>query len=269
MSRAPADVRRAGVEDLDDLLLLWGQARDEVSGATRAVTGTAPEHLRPRLREALAGDDVHVLVARLDGEAVGYALLRVAPVFAITEGPCLHIEHLFVTPQARRRGVAKALLSGVASVAERSGADQVITSVAPAARDTHRFLARLGFSPLVVRRVASTAVLRRKLAGESRRGTLDDLLSRRRSLRGKASWAGRRPVSAEPAAVLPHPATPEQVEAQAARIDLDRCEPVQSHPHDTLEMPVVVSDLAEALQAGADEARRTVSLVEGATTQPA
>jgi GNAT superfamily N-acetyltransferase len=226
------------VDDLEDLLLLWGQAREEVTGATRAVAGTAPEQLRPRLREALEGDDVHVLVARLDAAAVGYALLRVAPVFAITEGPCLHIEHLFVSPAARRRGVAKALLTGVAAVAERSGADQVITSVAPSARDTHRFLARLGFSPLVVRRVASTAVLRRKLAGESRRGTLEDLLSRRRSLRGKASWTAGRSTAAAVSHPVPHPAGPERL-----HVDLDALA-AAGHPHDTLEMPVVSSDLA-------------------------
>ena len=266
MTRVPVDVRRAVVADLDDLLLLWGQARDEVTGTTRAVAGTAPDHLRPRLREALQGDEVHVLVARLDGAAVGYALLRVAPVFAITDGPCLHIEHLFVTPEARRRGVAKALLAGVASVAERAGADQVMTSVAPAARDTHRFLARLGFSPFVVRRVASTAVLRRKLAGESRRGTLDDLLSRRRSLRAKALWsssAGARPEAA-PAAAGPHPAEPdaaETVECPTARLDLDA---IAGGPHDTLEMPVVTADLAQALAPAAE----SDLLVEGASPRP-
>jgi GNAT superfamily N-acetyltransferase len=260
------DVRRAVVADLDDLLLLWGQARDEVTGTTRAVAGTAPDHLRPRLREALEGDEVHVLVARLDGAAAGYALLRVAPVFAITDGPCLHIEHLFVTPEARRRGVAKALLAGVASVAERAGADQVMTSVAPAARDTHRFLARLGFSPFVVRRVASTAVLRRKLAGETRRGTLDDLLSRRRSLRAKASWSsarGERGVPAAAAAAVPHPAEPVgggHIDVPTARLDLDAI--AAAAPHDTLEMPVVTADLAQALapKAGSD------LLVEGATS---
>lgn len=280
MTRAPVDVRRAGVEDLDDLLLLWGQARDEVTGTTRAVAGTAPDHLRPRLREALQGDDVHVLVARIDGAAVGYALLRVAPVFAITEGPCLHIEHLFVTPEARRRGVAKGLLSGVASVAERAGADQVLTSVAPAARDTHRFLARLGFSPFVVRRVASTAVLRRKLAGESRRGTLDDLLSRRRSLRGKASWSSARASAKEDEAAaaavragLPHPAGPDAADlgladpCPTARLDLDA---ISVHDtHDTLEMPVVTADLADALERSSEAGLRSVSLVENATTQPA
>lgn len=268
MTRVPVDVRRAVVADLDDLLLLWGQARDEVTGTTRAVAGTAPDHLRPRLREALEGDEVHVLVARLDGVAAGYALLRVAPVFAITDGPCLHIEHLFVTPGSRRRGVAKALLAGVAAVAERAGADQVMTSVAPAARDTHRFLARLGFSPFVVRRVASTAVLRRKLAGESRRGTLDDLLSRRRSLRAKASWSSARgeravPSAAAAAASVPHPAEPaagEHVDVPTARLDLDAI--AGPGPHDTLEMPVVTADLAQALapKAGSD------LLVEGATS---
>jgi hypothetical protein len=51
----------------------------------------------------------------------------------------------------------------------------------------HRFLARLGFTPLVLRRVAATATLRRRLAGESRRSGLEDLLSRRRSSRARSA----------------------------------------------------------------------------------
>ncbi len=57
----------------------------------------------------------------------------------------------------------------------------------------HRFLARLGFTPLVLRRVVATSTLRRRLAGESKRSALEDLLSRRRSLRARAVRAATPP----------------------------------------------------------------------------
>ena len=79
-----------------------------------------------------------------------------------------------------------------------------ITSVAPWARDMHRFFARLGFSPVTVRRSVSPAVLRRRLTGEQHRGALEDLLSRRRSLRARAR---RQPV-ADPEETPPSVATP-------------------------------------------------------------
>jgi hypothetical protein len=44
---------------------------------------------------------------------------------------------------------------------------------------------------VTVRRVALTSVLRRKLSGEGRRNGLEDLLSRRRSLRARAAWPRR------------------------------------------------------------------------------
>jgi len=197
VTRPSVDVRRAGPADADDLLLLWSQAREESGGAVRAVLRGTPEHLRARLLTALEGPDVHLLLARWDGRPAGYAVLRVAPVMPIVDEPCVHVENLFVAPDLRRHGVAKQLLSATAAVAERSGAEQVVISAPPSSRDAQRFLARLGFSPFVVRRIASTAALRRRLAGESRRGGLEDLLSRRRSLRARASITPAEGIAAQ------------------------------------------------------------------------
>ena len=66
------------------------------------------------------------------------------------------------------------------------------------ALEVHRFLARLGFTPLVLRRVVNTATLRRRLAGESKRSALEDLLSRRRSLRARAVRVVRGCLSLRP-----------------------------------------------------------------------
>jgi len=190
VTRSPVEVRRAVIEDLDDLLLLWSQAREEVARGGRTPGGIPLDQIRPRLAESLGSPDIHILLARWEGRVAGYAVLRVAPLLAVVDGPALHIDHLFVQPSARRHGVARGLLSAATAIAERQGAEQILASAAPSAKDTHRFLARLGFFPLVVRRAVGTATLRRRLAGEGQRSGLEDLLSRRRSLRARALRAG-------------------------------------------------------------------------------
>jgi GNAT superfamily N-acetyltransferase len=184
LPRLPAEVRRATADDIDDVLLLWRQARDELDRAGRLIAPT--DQVRPRLLDAMATGDVEVVIARWDGRPAGFLVMRVAPLTMLVETPSVHLEQLFVAPDLRRHGIARALLNGVVARADRVCAEQVVTSVMPWARDTHRFFARLGFSPFVVRRTVSTSVLRRRLAGESPRSALEDLLSRRRSLRARA-----------------------------------------------------------------------------------
>lgn len=198
VTRQQIDVRRAVAGDIADLLQLWSLAREDVGPMGRPLIATAPEQVRTRLQSALLGDDVHVVIARSEGHPAGFTLVRVVPVAALLDGLAVQVEHLYVVPELRRRGVAKALLGAVAGIAERVGAEQVVSSAPPGARDSHRFLARLGFSPVVVRRVAATSVLRRKLAGEGRRSGLEDLLSRRRSLRARAGRAVTGAAVADP-----------------------------------------------------------------------
>src|ERR687883_1491460 len=195
VTRPPVDVRQALPDDTEDLLVLWVQARAELGGAGRPLLGSSPDVIRPRLVDALTRrGDLHILLARWEGRPAGFAIVRVGQLMPVLEGDCVQLEHLFVTAPLRRHGVARALLAGVAGLAERSGADQILSGAPPSAREMHRFLARLGFTPLVLRRVASTATLRRRLAGEPRRSALEDLLSRRRSSRARSARLATPPA---------------------------------------------------------------------------
>lgn len=197
MPRVPVEVRRCTVDDVDEVLALWREARAETDRSNRPVP---VEQLRPRLTAALERGEAEVLLARWDARPAGFVLVRIAPLSMLGETLAVHVEQLFVTPELRRHGIARALLSGVVARAERECADQVVTGVPPWARDTHRFFARLGFTPLVVRRTVATGVLRRRLAGESARAAVDDLLSRRRSLRARARLLHRRDAATATAA---------------------------------------------------------------------
>ncbi len=224
MTRPPVDVRQALPGDTEDLLVLWVQARAELGGAGRSLLGSSPDVIRPRLVDALTRrDDLHILLARWEGRPAGFAIVRVGQLMPVLEGDCVQLEHLFVTAPLRRHGVARALLAGVAGLAERSGADQILSGAPPSAREMHRFLARLGFTPLVLRRVAATATLRRRLAGESRRSALEDLLSRRRSSRARSNR-----LATPPGGLMltpPVPAAAVDAPSVVAVVDLPSVEP--------------------------------------------
>jgi hypothetical protein len=212
-------------------------------------------------------DDIDVAIARWGGRPAGYVLIRFCGLTPLGEGAVVDVQHLFVLTEFRRHGVARALLAAVAGAAERRGADQIVASVPPSAREAHRYLARLGFSPMVVRRVAPTAGLRRRLAGQARRGGFEDLVSRRRSLRARAAWTARwtdsvatgeavpvgrvggaaagKPVADEsPAGRLPAGEPPDGGGTEdglaAACVPTDEACPIPTPtPGDTLELPLL------------------------------
>jgi N-acetylglutamate synthase-like GNAT family acetyltransferase len=82
---------------------------------------------------------------------------------AIDLTPAVHVTHLLVAPSHRRRGVGRALLAAAVHLADEHGVDRVLATAASGSREANRYLARLGFAPLVVHRVASTTALRRSL----------------------------------------------------------------------------------------------------------
>lgn len=202
MPRHPVEVRPATAGDMDALVDLWAQARAELVSQGRHVPVVAADAVRARLVEALADRQVDVLLARHDGQALGFVMLRTAALNPLVSVPVMQVEQLFVTQASRRRGIGRALLAATANAADRAGVDQVVCNVVPGARQTQRFWARWGFAPLVLRRGTSVAALRRRLLAEGRRPVMDDVLARRRTLQARlrARSEERPPAELPPAA---------------------------------------------------------------------
>jgi L-amino acid N-acyltransferase YncA len=199
--RHQVEIARAQAEDMPDVLGLLLECHDELAQLGRPVLGAA--QVSARLTEAIDSGTVEVVLARRDGRAAGLLILRESPV-SFVEAQALCVDQFYVGVEDRQHGLGRALLSYVAGRAEYLGADQVVASVSPWDRDKHRFFARLGFAPLSLRRSVNPATLRRLLAGDARKGGLESLLSRRRSLRAKARRRPPMPIGSP----LPMAGTP-------------------------------------------------------------
>jgi ribosomal protein S18 acetylase RimI-like enzyme len=159
VSWKPVRVRSVVLDDLPALLELG----DEL-GRTTGRAGASQ-----RFSDAIADPDRHLVLAVTDGDdgeelPLGMALFTIGtanPLFGVA---AVHITHAVVGHHHRKRGAGKALVAAAAAFAEERGIEQLVISVHPASREAARFYARLGFAPLAVRRTASVALVRRRLA---------------------------------------------------------------------------------------------------------
>jgi GNAT superfamily N-acetyltransferase len=184
VSRPQVSVQPVTPELQPEFTRLWVAARVEGGSTPDAAQRAASEG---RIADALSRDDVMAYLALTGGTVAGFMVLTTSPLSGLIDAPSVSVDQLYVVPESRRSGVAHALLSRAAGFAESLGCEQVATCVPAQAREANRFFARLGFSSYVVRRVTPTTSLRRRLAGEEPRAGLDQVLSRRRSLRARAA----------------------------------------------------------------------------------
>ncbi|HEX2022729.1 MAG TPA: GNAT family N-acetyltransferase [Candidatus Thermoplasmatota archaeon] len=133
------DIRKAGPEDAD-----------VVAGLVRALAdyeklpAPGPDALA-RLAADFSGDRprLEVWLAQRGGAPVGYAA-TFETYSTFRARPLLYLEDLFVLPEHRRAGVAKALLRRLARRAKERGCARVTWMVLDWNVDAQRFYERLG-----------------------------------------------------------------------------------------------------------------------------
>lgn len=166
MTRVNVRVRSAELADVPGLVELTCSF-DVSSGAFtgKTLSDEATAQLTARIAAIVSEGERTVLVAVDDATCglVGVLVARNDEVGAIELTPVLHVTHLIVSPKQRRHGIGRALLAAAVHLADERGVDRVVAAVASGSRESNRYLARLGFAPLVVQRVASTSALRRSL----------------------------------------------------------------------------------------------------------
>ena len=106
------------------------------------LSGTAAKRL---IRDV--GKRIHVLLAEVQGEAVGYAMYFFA-YSSFRARPTLYIEDLFVLPSHRREGLGRALFSALLKVARRERCGRMEWIVLDWNRTARGFYRRMGARPL-------------------------------------------------------------------------------------------------------------------------
>ncbi|MEN3358735.1 MAG: hypothetical protein V7637_2717 [Mycobacteriales bacterium] len=166
MPRGNVRIRQAEPADVDVLAELAAEHRESIGGRVRARPGGGvSSDTRGRYLRLLA-DSTHRVVVAVDedtGGVLGMAVFGLDVVSTLADVPSVYVGNLLVAPQHQHRGAGRALLAAAVSYADEVGVDHVIVGVATGGREANRFLARLGFAPLVLRRIAPVPALRRTL----------------------------------------------------------------------------------------------------------
>ena len=165
MPRINIRVHPADLADVSGLVRLT-QSVDYSSAmfSGRPLLDSTDDHIAHRFTEIIS-EGARTLLVAVDevGAMVGLLVARDDEIGAIDLTPVLHVTHLMVAPKQRRRGVGRLLLTAAVHLADERGMDHILATAGSGSREANRYLARLGFAPLVVRRIAATSVLRRAL----------------------------------------------------------------------------------------------------------
>lgn len=188
MSRPSVHIRPVRLDDAEDLLALW-QLPSRPASADDPLT-----EVSSAVRRVLASERERIVVAEYAGRIAGAVHLRIATFGPLGSDLAVFASHLCVTPDLRRRGVARGLMEAATTWAEEEAIAHVLAFSPVGQREGSRFMARLGLAPAATVRVASTSTLRAKLpvevpgmvamtrpARESRQ--LGQVLAQRRSAR--------------------------------------------------------------------------------------
>lgn len=160
MGRVQVVMRDATSADVPFLAELWA------SSLRRAETEQVLADVEDLVAEALASTTRRLVVAEYDERPAGAVLLQVDTVSSLNLEPTVQVHSPSVVPELRRRGVGHALLEVALSFADEHGIATLVTGVSPGARDSNRFMARLGFSALATYRTAPSAIVRARVRGQ-------------------------------------------------------------------------------------------------------
>ena len=114
-----------------------------------------PEYFADRLRKAVEAGDVEVLAARAEDQILGVALLAYR-LNVSAGGLFASVEDLYVRPEARRRGVGRAMLKAVNELCAERGISYVEAQVEE--KEAERFYAALGYEAETGVRVLSRSL---------------------------------------------------------------------------------------------------------------
>ncbi len=136
-------VREATPLDLSRILALYSQLN--LPGAPPETPAEPTETHRAALAAMIARDDVWLLVACVDGEAMGTLQLTIVPNLSHGAAPWANVEHMVVDARARGQGVGAALIDEATARARAARCYKISLTSNVAREDAHRFYRAHGF----------------------------------------------------------------------------------------------------------------------------
>ncbi len=185
MTRGSVIIRDAVPDDSGALLSIW---KDFTSPSTRSSgTVASVDQVSSAVLRLEADACERLLVAVVDDAVVGVVHLRRAPVSPIHDEDAVHLGYLHVLSSHRRRGVGRQFLEAAADWADEKDSSIVMATVAASARDSNRFLARLGLTQVAVLRACSVIQLRTRLNKAMTKSARTNVVATRRHMRRSRS----------------------------------------------------------------------------------
>lgn len=185
MPRTHPIVRDAVPDDAEALLSIWTEVATDPLRQPRSSSDV--DEVRRAVRRIDNDPGQRLVVAISGDEPVGVAHLRRAPVSPIHEEDAVHVGYLHVLSRFRRRGLGKHMMETAAQWAEEQGSQHIVASVGASARESNRFLARLGMSQVAVVRATTVTALRSKLRFPVGQPVVPNVVTARRLRRLSAS----------------------------------------------------------------------------------
>lgn len=118
------EIRRAGLEDVDDLVRMREAMFREIGCEDEAAIARMAEESDGYFRESLPSESALAWVAQVDGESVANVVLvptRWPPTPDNLAGVYGHVLNAYTHPRWRRRGIARRLLETAVEHMRRSG----------------------------------------------------------------------------------------------------------------------------------------------------
>lgn len=185
MSRTLVTLREADISDAPFLAELWSEA------LRRADMVEQLDDMEQIIRRVEQSPEQRLTIAEYDGERAGGVYLRVSTLTPLNLEPTVQALSPHVVSGFRRKGVGRQLMDAAVCFAEELGIAHVTTAASSGSRDANRFMARLGFGPQAMLRVAATHAVRAKLTAQlphsqripGGRPQLGQVMAARRSMR--------------------------------------------------------------------------------------
>jgi ribosomal protein S18 acetylase RimI-like enzyme len=151
------NIRAATTKDLDAIRDLWSAMEDEIGGPpwVRETWEEEKVDVERRLKEAV------VFLAEDGDEAIGFAALD------YRDTRIAELQSIYVRPESRRLGIARALMQQASAAAREHGYDHMTLDVLTTNHDAREVYERLGFAEYQLTLAAPLDELDSRLGGRA------------------------------------------------------------------------------------------------------